>query len=170
MMSRRSSQTQNDMRVISVDPGYGRIGIAILEKEKGKEKLVFSECFETDAKEAQAMRLAQIKTRLGELIAEFKPEALAIETLFFSKNQKTAMGVAEARGVITSEAAAQDLLVFEYRPSEVKIAVTGYGSADKRQVKEMVKKILKVEKEIKLDDEYDAIAVGLTHLAISRGN
>lgn len=158
------------MRVISVDPGYGRIGIAILEKEKGKEKLVFSECFETDAKEAQAMRLAQIKTRLGELIAEFKPEALAIETLFFSKNQKTAMGVAEARGVITSEAAAQDLLVFEYRPSEVKIAVTGYGSADKRQVKEMVKKILKVEKEIKLDDEYDAIAVGLTHLAISRGN
>ena len=155
-------------RIIAIDPGYGRVGIAILEKSSGKEVLLFSECHETDRKSDQPTRLADIQKHLREIISEYKPEALAIESLFFSKNQKTAMLVAEARGVIPSEAAGCGLAVFEYKPVEVKVAVTGYGRSDKTHIKEMVKKLLRVEKEIKLDDEYDAIAVGLTHLAVYR--
>ena len=156
------------MRIIAVDPGYGRIGIAVLEKTATKESLIFSECHETSAKDAPSERLASLQSRLRELINTYKPDGLAIESLFFSKNQKTALAVAEGRGVIMSEAAAHHVPVFEYKPVEVKVAVTGYGASDKGQIKEMVKRILKVEKEIKRDDEYDAIAVGLTHLAIHR--
>ena len=154
------------MRILAIDPGYGRVGIAVLEKNAGKETLLFSECYETTTATEHSERLASIQRRLRKLIKEFKPQALAIESLFFSKNKKTALAVAEARGTILAEAASASVSVFEYRPSEVKIAVTGYGSADKEQIKAMVKRILNITKEISHDDEYDAIAVGLTHLAI----
>lgn len=153
-------------RIISVDPGYGRLGIAVLEKQNGKETLVHSECFETTKDIPQPERLNALRSRLSEVFEEFSPQALALETLFFSKNKKTALMVAEARGVITSLAASKDVPVFEYQPSQVKIAVTGYGVSDKKQVQEMVLRILKLDKKNRLDDEYDAIAVGITHLAV----
>jgi crossover junction endodeoxyribonuclease RuvC len=156
------------MRILAIDPGYARVGIAVLEKNAGKESLLFSECYETDAKTDQANRLAAIQKRIREVIDRFKPQALAIESLFFSKNQKTALAVAEARGTITALAAGLGLAVFEYKPAAVKVAVTGYGQSDKTHIKDMIKKILSLEKTIKLDDEYDAIAVGLTHLATYR--
>ena len=156
------------LRVLAIDPGFARIGLAILEKNDGKEKLLFSCCLSTDKSVPKAVRLASIASFIKEKIKEFKPGALAIEDLFFSKNQKTALGVAEARGVILSEAAKNNLEIFEYKPREVKIAVTGYGASDKKQVTEMVKRILEIGNEKKLDDEYDAIAVGLTHLSIIR--
>ncbi|HEY4499130.1 MAG TPA: crossover junction endodeoxyribonuclease RuvC [Candidatus Paceibacterota bacterium] len=157
-------------RIIAVDPGYGRIGIAVLEKDSDKETLIFSECYETSAETKHPERLQNLQKRLCELLKEYHPSALALETLFFSKNKKTALAVAEARGVILSEAAASGIAVFEYQPAAVKIAVTGYGHSDKKQIQEMVVKILNLTKVISRDDEYDAIAVGLTHLASYRAN
>lgn len=155
-------------RIIAVDPGYGRIGIAVLEKFNGKETLLFSECHETDAIENHPKRLESLQKRLRELLKEYTPSALAVESLFFGKNKKTALAVAEARGIILAEAAGAGVEVFEYRPVTVKVAVTGYGRGDKKQIKEMVIKILRITKKITHDDEYDAIAVGLTHLATYR--
>ncbi len=155
-------------RIIAVDPGYERLGVAVLEKENGKEKLLFSECFKTSAKLPHSERLNLIGKELEEVIKKYKPERLAIETLFFAKNQKSAMQVAEARGVIMYEGKRNGLEIYEYSPMAVKIAVTGYGKSDKIQITEMVKRLVKIEKEIKHDDEYDAIAIGLTFFATSR--
>lgn len=157
------------MRIISIDPGYERVGIAVLEKAGGAEEtLVFSECFKTSAKISHEERLGLIANEISKIIHEFAPEALAIEKLFFNTNQKTAISVAEARGVILSKAAEHGLKVFEYGPGEIKVAVTGYGKSDKVQVTMMVGKLIHIDKEIKYDDEYDAIAVGITCFARER--
>lgn len=156
------------MKIIAVDPGYERLGIAILKKENGKEILLFSECFKTSAKLPHSERLNLIGKELEKAIKEYKPSALVIETLFFAKNQKSAMQVAEARGVIMYEGKRNNLEIFEYSPMAVKIAVTGYGKSDKIQLTEMVKRLIKIEKPIKHDDEYDAIAIGLTFFATNK--
>jgi crossover junction endodeoxyribonuclease RuvC len=155
------------MRIISIDPGYEKIGIAILEKNKGdkKESLVFSECFKTKSSLPEHKRLKLIGQRVSEVIKKFNPEALAIEKLFFNTNQTTVMLVSEARGVIIYEASLKNLEIFEYTPLQIKIATTGYGRGDKKQVIAMVLKLIDIKKEIKEDDEYDAIAAGLTFFA-----
>ena len=155
------------MKILAIDPGYERLGIAVLEKiPKGKETLIYSECFKTSAKIPHHERLTYIGNKIKEVIKKYKPEALATEKLFFSKNQKTALLVAEARGVILYSASSLGLSVFEYRPSEIKIAITGYGRSEKRQIINMVKKLIVVNKKTDSDDEFDAIAIGLTHFAI----
>lgn len=162
------------MRMISIDPGYERVGIAIIEKspnlETGfpSERLVYSECFKTSKDLSIPERLFLIGQEVDSLIKKYKAEAMAIETLFFTTNKKTVMGVSEARGVIMYQALLNKIPVFEYTPLQIKIAVTGYGRGDKKQVIDMVHQLIKVEKIIKYDDEYDAIAVGLTHLASVR--
>ena len=157
------------MKIISIDPGYERLGIAIIEKEKNKkEDLVFSECFKTSSKLPHDERLALIGDRIKEIIKKYKPEALATEKLFFSGNQKTALLVAEARGVILYAGSSSGLPIFEYTPNEVKIAITGYGRSEKGQMIEMVKKLIVVDSKKNSDDEFDAIAIGLTHFAIQR--
>jgi crossover junction endodeoxyribonuclease RuvC len=157
------------MRIISIDPGYERLGLAVIEKEKNKkEVLIFSECFKTSAKLPHSERLTLIGNRIKEVIKKYKPEQLATEKLFFSGNQKTAMLVAEARGVILYSGTSSDLPVFEYTPNEVKIAITGYGRSEKRQIIDMVKKLIDVKKSKESDDEFDAIAIGLTHFAIQK--
>ena len=158
------------MKVIAIDPGYERIGIAILEKTTGKETLLFSECLKTSAKEPHKDRLKIIGDEISFLIKKYKPEALAIETLFFETNAKTAMKVSEARGVILYEAARSDLAIAEYTPLQIKVAVTGYGKSDKNQVIFMVNKLIKITEPIKYDDEYDAIACGLTYFACKHSN
>lgn len=147
--------------VIAIDPGYDRVGIAVFSDE---EKLLHSECFTPETKEFSE-RLLAVKKRIRELIHEFAPRALALETLFFSNNQKTALKVAEARGVIVSAAAELGLDVFEYSPQEVKIAVTGNGAADKAAVIKMVGWLVPLPPAKRLDDEFDAIAVGIAHQA-----
>ena len=129
---------------------------------------LFSACATTDKKQAHAARLAHIGREVRKAIAAWKPGALAIETLFLFSNQKTAMKVAEARGVILYEVASAGLPVFEYTPLQIKIAVTGYGRSDKRQVTEMVQKLLALPSRKRLDDEYDALAIGLTCLATEK--
>ncbi len=157
------------MKIISIDPGYERLGLAIIDKEKSKkEELIFSECFKTSAKLSHHERLSLIGNRIKEVIKKYKPEQLATEKLFFSGNQKTAMMVSEARGVILYTGSSLGLSIFEYTPNDVKIAITGYGRSEKKQIIDMVKKLIEVKKDTKSDDEFDAIAIGLTHLAINR--
>jgi crossover junction endodeoxyribonuclease RuvC len=155
------------MRIISIDPGFERLGIAVLERDKKtrKEILLHSECFKTKASLPFSERLSLLGNRVREIIKKFEPEALAIETLFFTANQKTAMKVSEARGVVVYEAARSGLAVHEYTPLQIKIAVTGYGKATKNQVNDMVSKLIAIPKKISSDDEMDAIACGVTCLA-----
>ncbi len=152
------------MRIIAIDPGYERLGIAILEKKK-KEELIFSECFKTKASLPFIERIELIGREVERVIKEFKPEALAIENLFISTNQKTAMRVAEVRGAILYQARVLGLFVYEYTPLQIKTATTSYGKATKRQVEDMVKRIIPESKTLKQDDEIDALAIGIAHFA-----
>lgn len=155
-------------RIIGIDPGFDRCGVAIIEKTGGKEKLLYSTCITTNIKDLHEKRLNKLGTELREIIGKWKPNSLAIEKLFFNVNQKTAIKVAEARGVIMYEASLANLTVSEYSPQAIKIAVTGYGKATKPQVESMVVRILGIKSTKMLDDEMDAIAVGITHLASIR--
>lgn len=156
------------MKVLAIDPGYGRCGIAVVEKKNGKEVLLYSECIETSAKKEFPERLNTVVSECATLMARHKPNAMALEKLFFTKNQKTAMRVAEVRGALIAESARRKVPVFEYTPNEVKSAVTSFGRAGKQDVAAMLRVLLKVEKNIKYDDEWDAIAVAVTHLARSK--
>src|SRR3989344_2430030 len=156
------------MRVLAFDPGYERLGVAILEKQKGKEGLLFSGCVRTSAKLAFAERLAVLGKEAKALIKKWKPDAVALEDLFFEKNAKPAMQVAEVRGALTYIAASRGLAVHHYTPGEVKIAVTGYGRASKADIALMVPKLIALPPRVRLDDELDAIAVGITCLASVR--
>ena len=156
------------LTVLGIDPGYGRLGIAIVERAEGIDTLIHSECFETDAKEKQEVRLGLIAKKVSDVIKKFKPDVLATEKLYFGKNSQTAIKVGEARGVVLSAAGAAGLPVKEYAPSEIKLAVTGYGNADKRAVLSMVLRLIKMSQKNRVDDELDAIAVALTHTASER--
>ncbi len=158
------------MRVLSIDPGYERLGIAIVEKKKGKDILLYSECFKTDAKLEMTHRLFLIGQKIEKIISKWKPEILAIETLFFNTNQKTAMRVAEARGIIIYEGLRAGLSIREFTPLQVKLAITSYGRGDKKQMIAMIPKLILIEKKIEHDDEYDAIGIGITCLAYERTN
>lgn len=164
MKFKRSIQMRNKKisRILGIDPGYGRLGIAIIESKNKKPKLIHSECLETSAKLEHSMRLGLVLKKIKEIIKKFKPNKLAVETLIFSKNVKTALKVAEVRGVIIAEAANKGVEIFEYHPNSIKIAITGYGKSDKKQIIFMLEKILGLKKKFKHDDEYDAIAVALT--------
>ena len=157
------------MIILGIDPGFERLGIAILEKEKNqKEHVVFSECFKTSAKLEFPERLQLIGEQVEKIIKKYKPDVLAIETLFLTTNHKTVMNVAEARGVVIYEAKKAGLKIFEASPPQIKIATTGYGKADKEQVMRMVKLLVDIDKNKKSDDELDAIAIALTGFACLR--
>lgn len=153
------------MIAIACDPGYERLGIAVLEGAGSKAKLLYSDCFKTEARDDFEDRLLRVGLEIKKLIGRFKPEVLAIETLLWGSNQKTAMRVAEVRGALIFLAKESGLSVAEYSPGAIKSAVTGDGRADKNQIISMVPKLVKISKKIKYDDEYDAIAAGLTALA-----
>ena len=148
-------------RVLGIDPGFDRVGVAILNKDK----VLFSTCIETDRKSTHDKRLLHIGETLEKVIEKWKPNELAIEKLFFNQNTSTALKVAEARGVIIFQAALAGLEIFEYSPQAVKIAVTGYGKADKAAIESLVRKLVKISSTKVLDDEIDAIALCITHLA-----
>ncbi len=157
------------MRIIAVDPGYERMGIAVMEKEKrGGEKLIYSDCFKTDKKLEYFERFGLIGNEVERVILKYGPQVMCLETIFFSVNQKTAISVAEARGVILFQASKHNLKVYEYGPGTVKAAVTGYGRSAKAAMPAMIERLVKIDKEITHDDEYDAIAVGLTCFATEK--
>lgn len=158
------------MKILGIDPGYERLGVAILEHEKSGDALIYSDCIITSPKLPHEKRLAIIGEEIQKIIVKQKPDCAGIETLFFNTNQKTAMHVAEARGVVVYEIAKHNIPVFEYTPLQIKIAVTSYGRSDKSQVTEMLRKLIRIDKKIKHDDEYDAIAVALTHAVSYRAH
>lgn len=154
------------MKILAIDPGYERVGIAVLEKEGARrEVLCHSECFTTSSKLPHHERLHLIGARLNELIETHQPQALAIETLFFNTNQKTAMPVSEARGTIMYECTRHNMNVVEFTPPQIKVAVTGHGRSDKKAVIKMIPLLIPLPHTPRYDDEYDAIAVGLTFFA-----
>ncbi|MEA3399078.1 MAG: crossover junction endodeoxyribonuclease RuvC [Patescibacteria group bacterium] len=148
------------MKILAIDPGYEKVGIAIVGK-----KLFYSDCFKTKNSLPFEERLLKIGIEIEKIIKKYKPNTLAIEKLYFNSNQKTAMGVSEARGVIIYTAIKNNLKVFEYTPAQIKVATTGYGRATKRMVMDIIPKLIEVKKHINSDDEFDAIAVGITCLA-----
>jgi len=166
------------MRILGIDPGYERLGVAVLEKKQSdkKETVIFSECFKTSAKLEFNERLLLIGEEVKKIIKKYKPEVLSIETLFLTTNHKTVMHVAEARGVVIYEATNAGLKIFEASPPQIKIATTGYGKANKEQIIKMVKILVDMGKsktrqrnEQESDDELDAIAIAITAFAHIRG-
>lgn len=157
-------------RIIGIDPGYDRIGIAVIEKDckSKKDAVLYSDCFQTSSDDEIYIRFKEIGEKVAEVIQRFKINVLSIENLFISKNQKTAMRVSEARGIIIYEAIKHGLKVAEYTPMQIKLAVTGDGTSDKSRIIKMVHLLVKLDDKKRVDDEYDAIAVALTHSAISK--
>ena len=149
------------MIILGIDPGFERMGCAVLEKSPGGEKLIYSSCLVSSKNDPHEKRLLVLAEGLKKIIKKFKPDAMAIEKLFFTANQKTALKVAEARGVALLLAAENNFKVFEFTPLEVKMAMTGYGRAEKDQVRKMAQVMLKMSESKKLDDEIDAIAIAL---------
>lgn len=154
------------VRILGIDPGFDRLGICILEKDGNKESLLHSSCVITNKKDTFEKRLEVLGTELAKVLKAWNPNELAIEKLFFAKNQTTAIQVAEVRGVILYLSQLHGLSVFEYSPPQVKVAVAGHGRASKADIELMVPRILKMpNKKGMLDDELDAIAIALTHSA-----
>lgn len=152
------------MTVLGIDPGYATVGFGIVETQAGKQRALACGAIETPAGHSMPARLLQIAVDMEELITRFSPDALAIEELFFNSNVTTGIGVAQARGVILMTAHRQGLPIYEYNPSQVKQAVAGYGKADKRQMKEMTRRLLALPGLPKPDDAADALAVALCHV------
>lgn len=150
------------MIIAGIDPGTVRIGFAFLEKQTGEPELLDYGCIDLVGTKDQIVRLSLIRQGVSRLIAKYRPEVLATEKLFFSVNRKTAIPVAEARGVIINTASELGLEILEFNPMEIKMALTGYGRADKLQIQRMVAGILKLKTAPKPDDAADAIALALT--------
>ena len=151
------------MRILGIDPGYAIVGFGVLQAARGQATLLRCGAIRTAAGVPMPQRLLQIGEDLGELIHTFAPDVLAIEELYFNNNVTTGIGVAEARGVILATAAKLGVPVAEYGPSQVKQAVVGYGKAEKRQVMEMTRRLLRLAEVPRPDDAADAVAIALCH-------
>ncbi len=159
-------QQSQKVRILGIDPGFDRLGVCIVDKEGTSESLIFSTCITTSKKDTFEKRLVALGKELEALIVKYKPNELAIETIFITKNQKTVIHVAEVRGICIYLSHSHDITIHEYSPPQVKVAITGYGKATKDDIAAMVPKILKTTINTKtLDDELDAIAIALTHSA-----
>ncbi|MCL5795670.1 MAG: crossover junction endodeoxyribonuclease RuvC [Patescibacteria group bacterium] len=172
-MTKLKTNNEKLKTIIAIDPGYGRCGWAMLavgeqtnnEKLKTNNlKLLACDCIETEKNKSLPQRLSEIYQAIEYLIKKYKPQELAIEELFFFKNQKTALQVAQARGAIIVCAQNHGLDIYQYTPLQVKQAVVGYGRGDKKQVQQMLKFHLQGQTIPVQDDTADAVAVGLTHL------
>ena len=152
------------MIIMGVDPGLAITGYAFVAEQGGKFTRIGSGCIRTGKDSPSTSRLEHIYEQVLALAAAYRPEAMALEKLFFSKNTRTALQVGEARGTVILAAARSRLELFEYTPLQVKQAVAGYGKADKSQVQKMVQLLLHLEKIPAVDDEADALAIALCHL------
>lgn len=151
------------MIIMGVDPGFAITGYGVLEYKNNKLKLLDVGAVNTKAGELFTWRLQQIDEKLTEVLQKYRPDAFAIEELFFNNNAKTAIAAAQGRGVAVLAAVKCGVPVYEYTPLQVKQAVAGYGRADKKQVQQMVKVILKMDDIIRPDDAADAVAIAICH-------
>lgn len=150
------------MKILGIDPGIGRVGYGIIEKKSGKETFIAAGLLETPARLPHADRLCMLAEELKKILTRHKPNVAAIESLFFAKNAKTAFDVAQARGVAMFLCKKAGLTIKEYTPLQVKIALTGYGRAEKIQVAAMTKRFLAIPLDLTQDDTLDALALCLT--------
>ena len=160
--------SNSKVRIIGIDPGTGILGFGIIEVAGGKFALVDAGVIRTPVKEDDAIRLSTIYDELSDIIAETKPQKMAVEKLFFAQNVTTGMTVAQARGVVLLCGQQAGLAIAEYTPLQVKQALTGYGRAEKKQMQEMVRVILGLQAIPQPDDCADALAVAITHAQASR--
>ena len=156
------------MIVIGIDPGIATIGYGVIHKQGNKQILLAHGAILTPAHTPLSKRLLSIHQQLSQLIALHQPTAMAVEELFFNTNVSTGMIVAQARGVILLTAEQHNIAVTGYTPQDVKMAVCGYGRADKKQVQDMVKRLLNLETRPKPDDVADAIAIAICHCQCAR--
>lgn len=151
------------MRILGIDPGTGILGFGVIDVQRGKPQLVDGGVIRTPVHEDDAVRLLTIYEELTDIIAATKPTMMSVEKLFFARNVTTAMTVAQARGVVLLCGMQAEMQIYEYTPMQIKLAITGYGKADKKQMQEMVRTILGLKEVPKPDDAADAIAAALTH-------
>lgn len=151
------------MIVLGIDPGFAIVGFGVLRFEPGKQTLLSCGAITTQAGLPLPTRLLQIENDMAQLFETFHPDAMAIEELFFTNNITTGIGVAQARGVILTAAERAGVPIYEYGPTAVKLAITGYGKAQKRQVMDMTKRLLNLKSVIRPDDAADAVAIALCH-------
>lgn len=156
------------MRVLGIDPGYEKLGIAVIEKGNNKHDVIYSECFRTDKNLPHEVRLQEVLNKMRSIIKEFNPEVFGIETLFLTTNHKTVMKVSEARGVILSSAAEAGIKIRELSPPSIKLSICSNGKADKKAIMKMIPLLAELPHKPKEDDEYDAIAIGLATLALEK--
>ena len=151
------------MRILGIDPGVAIVGFGVVDSEGGTQRMVQYGAINTPANTPLAARLVQIEQDLMELLQQFKPDEVAIEELFFSKNITTGIAVSHARGVILATVEKAGIPLYEYTPMQVKQAVVGYGLAEKNQVMDMTKRLLKLRSVPKPDDAADALAIAICH-------
>ena len=147
------------MRILGLDPGFGRLGYAVTETAGGQTRCLTCGCFETETSRSPGTRLVTLRDAVRALLDEFRPEQAVLERLYFSKNVRTAIAVAEARGMLLTLLAEAHVPILEVSPQEVKSGVTGKGNAPKEQVKRMVTLIFRLDKPPRPDDAADALAI-----------
>ncbi len=157
-------------KILGIDPGTGIVGFGLIESGGNRVNILDAGVIRTPAGQKDELRLLTIYNELGELIRDHKPEWISIEKLFFARNVTTAMSVSQSRGVILLAATQAKLKVAEYSPLQIKMAITGYGRADKKQIQEMVRVLLSLKEIPKPDDAADALAAALTHSQILASN
>lgn len=157
------------MRILGIDPGTGILGFGIIDVTiQSKVTLVDGGVIRTPVNQADSLRLKTIYDELSEIIKDHSPDVMSVEKLFFAQNVTTAMTVAQARGVVLLCGVQNELDLFEYTPLQIKQAITGYGRADKKQMQEMVRVILKLKEIPKPDDCADALAAAICHSMTAR--
>jgi crossover junction endodeoxyribonuclease RuvC len=158
-----------DVTILGLDPGTATTGFGlVVGPEGGPGRLIEFGVIRTAAHTPMPSRLMEIHAAIHDLLAEHRPDAMAIEEVFFSSNVSTALSVGQARGVMILAAAQAHVPVFEYKPNEVKQALTGFGGADKRQMQDMLRLVLGLAEIPRPDDAADAVAVAITHLQLAR--
>lgn len=153
------------MRILGIDPGTGILGFGVIDVKDNRTQLVDAGVIRTPVREDDAVRLLTIYEELTDIIAASKPTIMSVEKLFFARNVTTAMTVSQARGVVLLCGMQAEMTIFEYTPMQIKQAVTGYGKADKKQMQEMVRVLLKLKEVPRPDDCADALAAALTYAA-----
>ena len=157
------------MIIIGIDPGLARLGFGVLDINNGEIRMVDYGCIETSGKDlSTSERLLKIYLEVEALFKKYQPSHVSVEKLFFTKNISSAMGVSEVRGVILLAAEQQTIPIAEYTPNQVKQAITGSGRADKRQMQEMIKRLLHLDEIPAPDDAADALSIALCHIHIMR--
>ncbi len=152
------------MRILGIDPGTGILGFGIVDVDpRGNLTFVDGGVIRTPVKQPDSDRLHTIYDELHEIITEHTPTVMSVERLFFSQNVTTAMSVSQARGVVLLCGKQHNLELFEYTPQQIKMALTGYGKADKKQIQEMVRILLRLDEVPKPDDAADALAAAICH-------